>query len=112
MKIENELNQFIGTEHYYDMGIYKKTKATDGVVYLMNSGYSWFVTDSLSVIETENYDEFLVVTLKVKNSKAVMTITDGNGKTYWSQKYGYTDSDDGELMLFWENGVIMLTSER
>jgi hypothetical protein len=113
MKIEEKLKEFYGTEHYYSLGPIFKTKATDGVAFLMESGYSWFVTDSLAVIECDiKTQDFLVAKLAVKEGKAVMEISDGNGNVFHTQHYNFTDSDDGELKLFIENGVVMLPGER
>lgn len=113
MKIEDKLKEFYVTEHYYSLGPIFKTKATDGVAFLMESGYSWFVTDSLAVIECDiKTEDFIVAKLTVKEGKAVMEISDGDKNVFHTQKYESTDSDDGELKLYVENGVVMLPGER
>lgn len=102
------LNEFIGTERYHNvMGI----KCTDGVAYIMENGYSWFVTDSIAVIITKlKNQEFLSVSLKLKNNEAQMIITNGNENVLYTQDYEYTDAKR-ELKLFCTNGVLMLNNE-
>jgi hypothetical protein len=109
-----EIDQFTGSEHYYrEIG----GLVTDGVKYVMACGYSWFVTDSLCVIAFKSQvrrEPFLVVQLKLdpkKPHEATVTIDDGNGNSLYRQRYGYTDAKR-DLKLYFENGVLMLPSER
>ena len=104
-----DLKQFIGTERYFDvMGI----KVTDGVKYVMDNGYSWLVTDAVAVIMTKLLKEpFLSIKLLLNaDDSARMVITDGNDKTLYEQKYGWTDAKVN-VEMFCTNGVLMLTTE-
>lgn len=104
------LGQFIGTLEYHKAGFFK-SNLTDGIAYLMENGYSWFITDTLAVIELKFKDEeFLAINLKVKDSKADMIITDGNEKVLYKQHYNFTDAKR-DLKLFYTNNVMMLASE-
>ena len=90
------------------MGVY----VTDGIIYLMENGYSWFVTDAIAVIRYKlRNQEFLSINLKVRDGKAVMIITDGNKKRLYTQKYEWTNAKINELKLFYVDGVLMLSSE-
>lgn len=104
------LGQYRGTEGYHNvMG----AKVTDGVGYIMQNGYSWFVTDaivSLRMIPELKNEEFVVVKLKVKDKKAVVTMTDGNEKILYTQKYDYTNAKT-DLTLYYQNGVLLLSGE-
>lgn len=102
------LEQFCGTEQYHRvMGM----NATDGVAYIMQNGYSWFVTDAAAVIMMKlKGEEFLSVKLVVKGTTAKMIITDGNEKTLYTQDYKYTDAKR-DLNLYCTDGVIMLNGE-
>lgn len=109
-----EINQFTGTEHYYrEFG----GLVTDGVRYVMTCGYAWLVTDSLCVIACKpkvRKQPFLVVKLtlnKKKPNEATLTIDDGNDNILHRQCYKYTDAKI-DLKLYFENGVLMLSSER
>lgn len=112
-----ELGNFYGTENYYSMGaLFRNINVTDGVKYIMDNGYSWFVTDALSVIVTRIdflESEFLTVRLRVDldKSTAKMTIEDGNNNVLYEQDYAYTNAKVKELVLFYSNGVLMLNSE-
>jgi len=106
----NELGQYNGTEQYHRISLFN-TKITDGVVYVMRNGYSWFVTDALAVVEMKlKGEEFLAIKLKLKNETAQLLITDGNEKTLYTQDYKWTTAKK-ELNLFWTNGVLMLSGE-
>lgn len=106
------LEQFCGTENYY--GIWLGTNATDGIKYIMDNGYSWFVTDSISVIKTDEKlkrEEFLVIELKLLgDGNAKMVISDGNDNILYEQKYEWTDAKR-ELNLYFQNNVIFLSGE-
>lgn len=106
-----ELEQFTGTEQYHKgfLGVL----LTDGVYYISENGYSWFVTDAISVIKTKLKDEpFLTVNLKVdkETNKGIMTIDDGNGKILHKQFYSYTDASRN-IKLFYTDNVLMLAGE-
>lgn len=105
------LDSFRGTENYHSV---LGADVTDGVAYIMNNGYSWFVTDAIAVIKNKLWDEdFLAVKLKIyKKGKyeAKMTIEDGNEKVLYEQNYNFTTAKK-ELLLFWNDGVLMLSSE-
>ncbi len=106
------LEQFCGTENYY--GIWLGTNATEGIKYVMENGYSWFITDAVSVIKIDprlKKQDFLVIMLKLLNDgKAKMVITDGNDNILYEQKYEWTDAKR-ELTLYFQNNVIFLSGE-
>jgi len=105
-----DLRQYYGTEKYYKLPICKSVY-TDGIKYIMENGYSWFVTDSLIVAESKYKDaEFIVIKLKVRESGAYVTLEDGNGKMLYYQEYDYTDAKR-DLVLYWTDGVLMLQGE-
>jgi len=103
-----DIDSYIGSEKLYNvMGVY----VTDGVKYIMENGYSWFVTDAIAVIRTKlKTEDFLAIALTVKNNNAVMEITDGNGHVFYRQQYKWTDAKRN-LTLFYVDNVLMLSSE-
>ena len=106
-----DLESFIGTSSYYNMmGI----DITDGIVYLMENGYSWFVSDAISVIIADkniSKKDFLAIKLLVSNDQtAKMVITDGNDKKLYTQEYKWTDAKR-DLVLFYIDGVLILSNE-
>lgn len=109
----SELGYFTGTEKYHRIGaIFGDAMATDGVKYIMDNGYSWFVTDALSVIKLKIKNEpFISIKLKLsEEKKAKMLITDGNKKILYTQDYEYTDAKQ-EINLYFIDNVMLLSSE-
>jgi hypothetical protein len=111
------LNQFHGTLNYYR---YLGILITDGIVYIMNNGYSWLVSDTIITIHfdkrIQNYlknENFLSIKLKVnkENKTAKVTFEDGNNNVLVYKLYDYTDAKIDELILFYVNGVLMLARE-
>lgn len=103
-----QLGHFTGTQKYVNvMGV----NVTDGVEYIMENGYSWFVTDSIAVIKSELKDEeFLSISLKLKDNTGEMIITDGNNKILYTQQYKYTDAKR-DIKLFYCDNILMLNNE-
>ena len=103
------LSQFYGTEYYHK---YLNALLTDGVAYVMKNGYAWFISDVLIVSKMKlRNEEFLSIKLKLLgNDKAEMVITNGNGKTLYTQEYKFTDAKR-ELSLYFVDNVMMLSSE-
>lgn len=110
------LEDFRGTQNYYEfMGMY----LTDGIKYIMDNGYSWFVTDTIGVIIAHRgirrylqKDDFLVIRLKVNREKktAMMVVDNGNGKLLYIQNYDYTNAKR-DLKLYYTGKVLMLANE-
>jgi len=105
-----DLSSFIGTTQYYEG--WCSVKYTDGVFYLTENGYSWFVTDVCSVLKVSfRHEEFVSIDLKVNaDSSAEAIYTDGNNKILHVQKYEYTDAKQN-IKLFFRHNVLMLSSE-
>ena len=103
-----DINSYTGSEKWYNvMGIY----VTDGVKYIMENGYSWFVTDAIAVIRAKlKKEDFLAIKLIVKNGGAMMEITDGNGHVFYRQEYKWSDAKR-DLTLFYADNVLMLSGE-
>ena len=106
-----DLGQYYGTEGYTQG--YLGVKYTDGVVYVANNGYSWFITDASTILKMENKvknEDFVVVKLIVSGNKAEVRYEDGNGKLLYVQKYASTNARKN-LILYYQNGVLLLSGE-
>jgi len=109
-----ELEACIGTEHYYNLhGVF----ITDGIKYIMENGYSWFITDSIANIKLNNRikeyldkDWFLTIKLNVEDNKAVVTYEDGNDHIIYKQRYEYTDAKRN-ITLYYTDNALMLNNE-
>ena len=107
-----DLNQYYGTEQYHNIN-FGTYSLTDGIIYLMKNGYSWFVTDFISVGMNKKEiqkQEFVAIKLKIKDNKAEMIVTDGNEKILYTQKYEWTNAKK-EFNLYLTNNVLMLSGE-
>jgi len=102
-----ELHIFNGTEKYYDI---LNAKCTDGIKYLMENGYSWFVTDALVILKNKIKEPFCTVKLEVEEEMAMMIITDGDTKELYKQEYKWTDAKRNVKCFFTDN-VFMLSGE-
>jgi len=117
MEVEKDLGLkkldhfFGGTENYYKF--HMGTVITDGVKYVCDNGYYWFVSDAVIAIKTKRLDKkswFLVARLKLEDGKVKMVIDDGNGNVLHTQSYEFTDAKR-ELKLFFADNVVMLSTE-
>jgi len=109
------LPYYVGTQQYYNVfGVL----VTEGVKYIMENGYSWFVTDFIAVIKFRNKfpklknQPFLSVKLKLNREKgdADLIIEDGNYNKLYRQHYDFTDAKR-ELTLFYTDNVLLLNTE-
>jgi len=116
------LDSFIGTQNYYDMGVlFRGIKITDGVRYVSENGYSYLVTDILSILtacrKIRRYlatDYFLsIVFIAYPNRKGEIIFSDGNGNTVFKKTYRYTDAEVDKIKFFYDERVkiLMLASE-
>ena len=115
-----QLNQYSnGTENIYRDRL-TRIKYSEGVKYIAENGYSWFITDAMAVIKLTQKvraEPFLTVKLILQPSnKAVLTIDDGGKdsnppKVLYRQYYDWTDAKVN-FTLVYENDLLMLPSER
>jgi len=108
-----------GTDHIYRDRL-TGLKFSDGVKYIAENGYSWFISDALAVIKLKpkvRAESFLTVKLNLHPSnKASLTVDDGgkygeSPKILHRQHYEWTDAKV-EITLFYENDLLFLPSER
>jgi hypothetical protein len=100
---------FIGTTQYYKgfLGVLY----TEGVFYIMDNGVSWLITDISTIVKMKlQNQEFISIKCKVKDRKARVIYTNGNGKTLYKQEYDYTDLEN-DLGFYFTDNVLMLCSE-
>jgi len=110
-----QLTHFTGTEHYYRIS--RRHLLTDGTKYLAEMAGTFWMMDAiashLSEIGTEDW--FVVVKVKVQDSKATLLYEDGNGNEHARQDIPYTDFPIDEISIYacWdgEHWVLMLPSE-
>jgi len=111
MELTEELKQFTGTEHYYKD--YLGILLTDGIKYLMERAKCcWLISDIAVIVKMKlKKEEFVVITLTVKDHKAKAVYEDGNNKVLFFHNYEYTDFPIKEIKLYYSNGVLLLPNE-
>jgi hypothetical protein len=113
LDLASELKQFTGTEQYYR---YHQMLLTDGVKYFCDTAQAYWLLDIIhSVWDLLVVEDFVAVTLTVKDRKADFVATDGGKgtkpKVIYQQHIAFTDCPEGEWHIWLSNGVAMLKSE-
>lgn len=109
------LSQFTGTEHYYRLN--RRCLITDGAKYLADEAGAYWLLDAAAsyILELCTSDWFVLVRLVVTESKAVLSLEDGNGDIRASQQIPLTDFSLPEQVLYacreGAHWVLMLPSE-
>jgi hypothetical protein len=109
------LAHFTGTQRYYR--ITRRHLLTDGTKYVAEAAGAFWMMDAVAshLAEIGTADWFVLVRVKVADSKAVMVYEDGNGHEHARQEIPYTDFPLANFVLYccWdgEHWVLMLPSE-
>ena len=114
--LEANLCQFIGTENYYKHP-FTKTIFTDGVKYLADNAGAYWLIDYIAFKQIEDSKigncDFQVWRLDAipDACSAVITCTDGHETCIVKETIDYTDFPIATMKLYYQNNVLMLTSE-
>ena len=113
MSLKEELQHFIGTEHYYKN--FFGTRFTDGVAHLAERANCFWLIDLVSSRQTKviRVIPFQIWTLKVNPDKScVVTMREDTGEpARVRQEIPYTDFPMDEIKLYYIDGVLLLPSE-
>lgn len=110
-----QLNNFIGTEKYYRIN--PCAVLTDGTKYLAEEAGAFWLMDAIAsyLPQFTGKQDFVVAKLVRTDSKAQLTLDDGNGRVLDQQHIPYTDFPLTNIQLYacWggEFWVLMLCSE-
>lgn len=114
IKILNSLVQNIGSTQYVKIP-FSNCVFTDGINDLINKcGCWWLISDlGIEVSHKERLQKpFLIVTIKVKDNKAIVTLKeDINEKPILIKKYDYTDFPLSEYEFYICDNVFLLKGE-
>jgi hypothetical protein len=114
-QLVNELAQFTGTQHYYQISPY--AMLTDGTKHLADEAAAYWLMDAIAsyLPQFNGREEFIVAKLSVDYPEARLVLDNGNGRLLDRQYFEYTNFPISNLQLYacWgrEYWVIMLTSE-
>ena len=109
VKLQNGLNQCIGTSQYL-LHWARQLKFTDGIKFLADNAGAYWLIDAIASYQRK--EPFQLWQLKVKDSKAVLTMKEDSGEpTLVKQEITYTDFPLDEITLYLIDGILLLTSE-
>ena len=111
-ELKSDLQQFIGTENYYKVGMYKML-VTDGIKYMAEKvGAFWFLDIIGTEFNTLN-KPFQVIYLNVnKDESCVITSReDANEPVLHTRKIEYTDFPVGQYEFYLIDNIMLLKSE-
>lgn len=97
-KLQEALSYCTGTENYYKHPFYSFVY-TDGVKTFCTIAEAFWFLDTIGH-KIYNAKDMMSVELKVKDSKAVITIKNHNNRTVMKQDIDYTDCPEGEYLFF------------
>lgn len=114
-KKEIDLDQFTGTGQYYKYGLTGAFVYTDGIQYMAeNMGAYWLIDLVASYQHKREVKalEFQAWKMTVnEDSSAVVVLEDGDENEVLRQELEYTDFLKPKIMIWLQNGVLMLPSE-
>ena len=109
-----DLSQFTGTEAYHRTFMFNPDLVhTDGVQYFAETAGCYWLLDIIAteIFPLTEHEDFLSLSLLVKDGKASLAVEDGDCKVIKVRKIEHTDCPDGVYAFFLTNNVLMLTSE-
>jgi len=112
MLTENGLNQFTGTEQWYQH--LSGYLYTDGVLYVAQEGDAFWLIDKIlfTARAKKELQEFGVWKLMVNEGRsAILVCEDGNYNELYRENIDWTDFPLKRIDLWFENGVLILPSE-
>lgn len=113
MSLKQDLEQFIGTEHWYRVSPFTKYAITDGVKYFADNGGAYWAVHDILATAVALKQEMLVAKVTSNNQQATIEYEDGNGNKleFATSKYPYTDLQEGVYRFYVMDGVMLLPSE-
>lgn len=111
----SDLDQFTGSDNWYQHGIVRRISYTDGAKYVADTAGAYWLLDEIALAQLDKrmqVEEFQVWKLTVADSVGELTCGDGNGNLLVKKPIPYTDFPLPEIELWFENNVICLPSER
>lgn len=110
-----DLKMFQGTDTWFRHPLCHNFLYTDGVKFFAEhcgNGAYWFLDIiATEVAELQETEEFLSIHLIVEDDKALISVSDGNGRDLYEKAIDYTDAPVGTWKFFLTNNVMLLPSE-
>jgi len=112
---DEDLSQFIGSEHWYQHGLVRAITYTDGAKYVADAGGAYWLLDEIALaqkfVQSVKKEPFQVWMLAVTDQRGVLTCDDGNGNIVYTKQIPLTDFPLPEVKFYFTDNVILLPSE-
>ena len=112
---QSVLAQFTGSEEWYRHPVNRKVTFTKGAKYVADTAGAYWLLDEIAIVQPHKKavaaEAFQVWKLAVKNSAAVLTCDDGNGRVVYRKRIPFTDFPGEGITLWFTDNVILLPSE-
>lgn len=110
-----DLSQFTGTEVWFRHELVKSVLYTEGVQYMAEVGGAYWLVDEIAFSQSKpkvKAESFQFWKLTVDSDRtATLSCEDGNGNIVYIKQIEYTDFPLNEMVLYYTDNVILLTSE-
>jgi hypothetical protein len=110
-----DLNQFIGSEHWYQHSLVRSITYTDGAKYVADHGGAYWLLDEIALAQKSSgavkAEPFQVWKLTVADHEGVLTCDDGDGHIVYQKPIPFTDFPLPEIEFYFTDNVILLPSE-
>ena len=111
----SDLEQFTGTENWYQHWL-RKCTYTDGVKFLAEQAGAFWLIDEVAISQTRpkvRGEEFQVWILDVdlEHKRGTLRCEDGNDHVVYRKEIPFTDFPLPTIKLYFTDGVILLPSE-
>lgn len=115
-----DLGQYYATQQIWNLGgLLSKIKVTDGIKYVDRNGYGYLISDTIIAITMKCLNEQFLVVSFFKDEKGVYNLViseDRYGENFIKikhhQKYEWCSAKVESLKFYYENGTLLLASER
>lgn len=110
-----DLDQFIGSEHWYQHSLVRSITYTDGAKYVADHGGAYWLLDEIALAQkfspAVRSEPFQLWKLTVNERKGLLTCDDGNGNVVYRKPIPFTDFPLAEVKFYFTDNVILLPSE-
>jgi hypothetical protein len=116
-QLKSELRNFCGTETWFRHSLFRKYLYTEGVQFLAEQAGCYWLLDKIfacqSCVAKLAEQEFIVwkLILDEEGKGAKLICTDGNYESLYSENILSTDFPLKEITFYFQNNVLLLTSE-
>jgi hypothetical protein len=110
-----DLEQFIGSEHWYRHGMIPSIAYTDGAKYVADRGGAYWLLDEIALAQrfstAVRAEPFQVWKLAVSGNEGALTCDDGNDNVVFRKSIPFTDFPLAKITLYFTDNVILLPGE-